>query len=121
MSAIGSVNALQSALMGRLQGVQPGETQNAGKAGAGLQGLAGGSTEKTQEGGFGKMFEGMIEAVDNKQRDAAEITKKVLLGQGEQLHQSVIAMQESSVAFSLMIEVRNKLVDSYQELMRMPV
>jgi flagellar hook-basal body complex protein FliE len=30
-------------------------------------------------------------------------------------------MQEASVAFSLMVEVRNKLVDSYQEIMRMPV
>jgi flagellar hook-basal body complex protein FliE len=45
----------------------------------------------------------------------------VLLGQNDQLHQSVIAMQEASVAFSLMVQVRNKLVDSYQELMRMPV
>ena len=35
--------------------------------------------------------------------------------------QSVIAMQEAGVAFQLMVEVRNKLVDSYQELMRMPV
>jgi flagellar hook-basal body complex protein FliE len=33
----------------------------------------------------------------------------------------VIAMQEASVAFSLMVEVRNKVVESYQELMRMPV
>jgi flagellar hook-basal body complex protein FliE len=36
------------------------------------------------------------------------------------LHQSVIAMQEASVAFNLMVQVRNKLVESYQELMRMP-
>jgi flagellar hook-basal body complex protein FliE len=30
-------------------------------------------------------------------------------------------MQEAGVAFQLMVEVRNKLVESYQELMRMPV
>jgi len=33
----------------------------------------------------------------------------------------MIAVQEANVAFSLMVEVRNKLVDSYQELMRMSV
>jgi flagellar hook-basal body complex protein FliE len=33
----------------------------------------------------------------------------------------VIAMQEASVAFTMMVEVRNKLVESYQELMRMQV
>ena len=49
------------------------------------------------------------------------VTRSVLLGDQGQLHQSVIAMQEASVAFSLMVQVRNKLVDSYQELMRMPV
>jgi len=43
------------------------------------------------------------------------------LGQSSQLHQSVIAMQEASVSLSLMVQVRNKLVESYQELMRMPV
>jgi flagellar hook-basal body complex protein FliE len=33
----------------------------------------------------------------------------------------VIAMQEASTALSLMVAVRNKLVESYQELMRMQV
>jgi flagellar hook-basal body complex protein FliE len=52
---------------------------------------------------------------------ADSLTKKVLLGDTDQLHQSVIAMQEASVSLSLMVQVRNKLVDSYQELMRMQV
>ena len=46
---------------------------------------------------------------------------KVLTGETSNVHQAMIAVQESSVAFSLMVEVRNKLVDSYQELMRMQV
>lgn len=56
-----------------------------------------------------------------KQAEATALTKSVLLGQGAPLHQSVIAMQEASVAFSLMVEVRNKVVEGFQELMRMPV
>ena len=46
---------------------------------------------------------------------------QVLLGGTDQLHQSVIAMQEATTALSLMVQVRNKLVESYQELMRMQV
>ena len=69
--------------------------------------------------GFGSMLEGLVSTVDTKQAQASALTNKVLLGDSDQLHQSVIAMQEASVAFSLMVEVRNKLVDSYQELMRM--
>lgn len=71
--------------------------------------------------GFGKMLDGLVATVDAKQTQAAELTKRVLLGDSDQLHQSVIAMQEAGVAFSLMVEVRNKLVESYQELMRMQV
>lgn len=76
---------------------------------------------KPAAGGFGQMLDGMVSMVDTKQAQANELTKKVLLGDTDQLHQSVIAMQEASTAFSLMVEVRNKLVDSYQELMRMQV
>ena len=72
-------------------------------------------------GGFGQMLEGLTETVQSKQATAQEATRKVLLGDSDQLHQSVIAMQEASVAFTMMVEVRNKLVESYQELMRMQV
>jgi len=71
--------------------------------------------------GFGSMLDGIVGLVDSKQAEASAITRKVLLGDTDQLHQSVIAMQEASVAFGLMVEVRNKLVESYQELMRMQV
>ncbi len=71
--------------------------------------------------GFTQMLDGLVGAVDAKQQAAAASTRKVLLGESDQLHQSMIAMQEASVAFSMMVEVRNKLVESYQELMRMQV
>ncbi|MBX3738990.1 MAG: flagellar hook-basal body complex protein FliE [Candidatus Didemnitutus sp.] len=71
--------------------------------------------------GFSEMLGGLVNTVDSKQVEANQLTQKVLLGETDQLHQSVIAMQEAGVAFSLMVEVRNKLVESYQELMRMQV
>jgi len=87
------------------------------KAPAGLSaGGAGGPAE-----GFGKMLDGLVATVDSKQAEAQTLTRRVLLGDSDQLHQSVIAMQEAGVSFSLMVEVRNKLIESYQELMRMSV
>lgn len=71
--------------------------------------------------GFGQMLDGLVATVDAKQSAAQAATRRVLLGDSDQLHQSVIAMQEASVAFTMMVEVRNKLVESYQELMRMQV
>ena len=80
-----------------------------------------GPEQSIPAGGFGEMLDGLVETVAGKQSAANDLTRKVLLGDSTQLHQSVIAMQEASVAFSMMVEVRNKLVESYQELMRMQV
>ena len=71
--------------------------------------------------GFGQVLDGLVATVASKQEASGIMTKKVLLGDSDQRHQSGIAMQEASVAFSMMVEVRNKLVESYQELMRMQV
>jgi flagellar hook-basal body complex protein FliE len=79
------------------------------------------TTTAPQPGGFGSMLDGLVSMVDGKQANADALTNQVLLGQTGQLHQSVIAMQEASVSLSLMVQVRNKLVESYQELMRMQV
>jgi flagellar hook-basal body complex protein FliE len=109
MSPIGSVNLLQGSPLARTDALPkiglPQATPNAGAP-----------TE-----GFGTMLDGLVATVDAKQSAAQEATRKVLLGDSDQLHQSVIAMQEASVAFTMMVEVRNKLVESYQELMRMQV
>jgi flagellar hook-basal body complex protein FliE len=82
---------------------------------------AGGATAAPGGASFAKVFDQLVGTVEAKQADASAVTRQVLLGEQGQLHQSVIAMQEASVAFSLMVEVRNKVVESYQELMRMPV
>lgn len=84
-----------------------------------MPGLAIAPTGTSSGDGFGKMLDGLVATVDAKQQEAKALTQRVLLGESDQLHQSVIAMQEAGVSFSLMVEVRNKLIESYQELMRM--
>lgn len=70
---------------------------------------------------FHGLLEGLVQAVDGQQAKSDALTSQVLLGDSGQLHQSVIAMQEASTALSLMVQVRNKLVESYQQLMSMQV
>jgi len=116
MSALSSISAnLPGLQAGTLQGLP--SPLKVGPTPADRQHL----TTPASGQGFGNMLDGLVSMVDAKQTQATELTRKVLLGETDQLHQSVIAMQEASTAFSLMIEVRNKLVDSYQELMRMQV
>ena len=70
---------------------------------------------------FAAMFDNAIDGLEAKQAAAADVTRSVLMGDNPNLHQGVIAMQEASLSFSLMVEVRNKVVEAYQHLMRMPV
>ena len=111
-SAYGNPALMRLGGAGGLDGTQ--SPAAAGMAPAGL------STTAPSDG-FGTMISNLVSSVDAKQTAANTITNKVMLGESGQLHQSVIAMQEASVAFSLMVQVRNKLVESYQELMRMQV
>lgn len=70
---------------------------------------------------FGQLLGRMVQDVSEKKAVADDAAQAVLSGQNVPLHQAVIAMQESSVSFQLMVEVRNKLLESYQEIMRMQV
>jgi flagellar hook-basal body complex protein FliE len=118
MALIGSIGNFQNPLLTRLQPTRTDSPEGPVK----LPGISTPGTTQVQPGaGFGQMFEQMVSSVDAKQNEATALTKDVLLGKNDQLHQSMIAMQEASTAFQLMVEVRNKVVESYQELMRMPV
>ena len=120
MSLIGSINTVQNPLLNKLPGLTPNDSPTGPVKLPGI-GMPAGDTTATQPGGFGKVFEQLVSSVNDKQNEAQSITRDVLLGKSDNLHQSMIAMQEAGVAFQLMVEVRNKVVESYQELMRMPV
>lgn len=70
---------------------------------------------------FGNVLGKMISDVNAKQNVANAAVDGLQSGQNVPLHQAVIAMEEANVSFQLMVEVRNKLLDAYQELMRMQI
>jgi flagellar hook-basal body complex protein FliE len=117
MSLIGSVGGLNSPYLTRLQ---PATRTDSPEGPVKLPGISTQGTQQTQGASFGNVFDQLVSSVDAKQDEATNLTREVLLGKNDQLHQSMIAMQEAGVAFQLMVEVRNKVVESYQELMRMP-
>lgn len=72
-------------------------------------------------GNFESTLGRLVSDVSAKQAAASEAVTGLATNSGVPLHQAVIAMEEASVSFQLMVEVRNKLLESYQELMRMQV
>ena len=70
---------------------------------------------------FSSLLGKMVSEVNAQQQVSAQSVGALQSGQNVPLHQAVISMEEASVSFQLMVEVRNRLLESYQEIMRMQV
>jgi flagellar hook-basal body complex protein FliE len=80
------------------------------------------SSEHVQgTGSFQNVLGDFLKEVSDKQVVANDTVNGLMSGKNVSLHQAMISMEEASVSFQLMLEVRNKLLDSYQELMRMQI
>ena len=79
------------------------------------------SVSEAPKGGFGEVLNQFVSDVNGKMNASETEKARLLAGENTNLHQTMISMQEASTAFSLMVEVRNKLVEGYQELMRIQI
>jgi flagellar hook-basal body complex protein FliE len=86
---------------------------------AGVPAAPAGATQPAYS--FQNLLGNFVSEVSAKQAAAGDAVNGLLSGKNVSLHQAVISMEEASVSFQMMVEVRNKLLDSYQELMRMQV
>lgn len=78
-------------------------------------GAASGATDTS----FANLLHDAVQEVSGKEAAATAAVNGLLSGQNVSLHEAVIAMEEASTSFQLMIEVRNKMLEGYQEIMRM--
>lgn len=72
-------------------------------------------------GGFAEQLQKAVREVDSLQTQRADMVDGMVSGRATEVHDVMIAAQESQLAFELLLEVRNKLLESYQEIMRMSV
>jgi len=72
-------------------------------------------------GAFQSMLEGMIGRVEQSQTQAQQAAQSFMSGGDEELHSVALAAQRADLQFNLFLQVRNKAVSAYQEVMRMQV
>ena len=73
----------------------------------------------SQPGDFQSVLSSAIDSVESLQNSASDSVQKFLSGQNEELHTTILATQKAELAFELGLQVRNKVVDAYQEIMKM--
>ena len=70
---------------------------------------------------FQSVLNEAISTVGSFGQDAQASIGRFLSGEGEELHQVAIKAQEAELTFDLFLQVRNKVISAYQEVMRMQV
>ena len=72
-------------------------------------------------GTWGHMMQQMVLDVNAKQQTAAQKVSDVLQGGPTPVHEAMVATEEASLSFEFLAEMRNKVVDAYQQVMQMQV
>lgn len=102
---VGNINRLVPGLVERLDANRPDKA----------------AADGNSQSSFTELFSNMLNSVNDLQMDAAQIQEAFMSGDPVELHQVMIKAQEAGIAMDLLLEIRNKLVNAYHELMRMPL
>jgi flagellar hook-basal body complex protein FliE len=70
---------------------------------------------------FGTVLSDSLAEVNRLQTNADQAIQALATGQGGTLHDTMIALEKADLSFRLMMQVRNKIVEAYQEILRMQV
>jgi flagellar hook-basal body complex protein FliE len=70
---------------------------------------------------FQSVFSDAVKQVESFQQNAQQSVDRFLNGEGEEIHKVALATQQADLSFQLFLQVRNKVVSAYQEIMRMQV
>ncbi len=73
------------------------------------------------EATFQKALQEALDEVNSLQHQADRAVKELAVGETQDLHKTMIMLEKADLSFRLMMQVRNKLLDAYQEIMRMPL
>ncbi len=71
--------------------------------------------------GFRDQLKSMLYQVNDMGQVADQKVIDVVTGESDDLHNAMVALEEANISFQLMLEVRNKMLEAYQEINRMNI
>ncbi len=70
---------------------------------------------------FSEILKNELDKVNDIQLNAEQATQDLLTGKATDVHQVLIATEEAKLSLEMAVQIRNKLVDAYQEISRMQI
>ena len=77
--------------------------------------------QNVESGGLRRSFEKMLHEVNQQQLNAEAKQVELLVTDNKDIHGTMLALEKADLSMRLMLQVRNKLVSAYEEVMRMQV
>ncbi|MFY4773882.1 flagellar hook-basal body complex protein FliE [Metabacillus sp. RGM 3146] len=98
-----------------INGISPFQIQTP----AALQGQSSGAVQQQGKSGFGEMLKEAIMDVNDAQIQSGNMTEALAQGKNVELQDVMITAEKANVSLMSAVELRNKAVEAYQEIMRM--
>jgi flagellar hook-basal body complex protein FliE len=89
--------------------------------GGGSSGIASTSGAQAPTGGFMDILSKSMEEVNETQVGADQAIKDLVAGRNKNIHETMLAIQKAELSLKTMMQVRNKVLEAYKEIMRMQV
>lgn len=86
-----------------------------------LPAIGNGAAATSAPGAFQSVLADAISKVESFQQTAATSVNNFLNGEGEDLHKVALAAQQADLSFQLFLQIRNKVVTAYNQVMQMQV
>ena len=71
--------------------------------------------------GFGEMLSSMLDKVNDSQINGDQAVEKLQSGKAQHLHEVMIAAEEADISLRMLVQMRNKALTAYEEIMRMQI
>ena len=78
-------------------------------------------SQKSDKPAFGEMLEQKIKEVDQLQQASDQQMSDFATGKSRNLHEAILAMEMADTSLRMVVTVRNKALEAYNEIMKMPV
>ena len=101
---------MSNTIASRLPAVLPGTMPSSPTAPTGAEG---------EEGGFGATLKNAIDRVGELSDASDKEVSELVQGERQDIHSVMIAVEKADIAFQLMMQVRNKILNAYQEVSKM--
>lgn len=78
-----------------------------------------GTVQAEEKSGFGGILAEMLEKTNSELQKSEQMSQDYALGKDVELHKVVLAAEQANLALQMTVQVRNKIIEAYQEITRM--